>query len=239
MPYCTVIRMWPAPQGMQPMLWLAVHDMDVAEVRRLLENGASVEEEGVYVERNKPFLYDWEMQKSTPLQAACALLAHPCPEIVEMLLQYGASVSAMGDVKNSCLWYAVSSGCVEVVDLVLRYKADIHYIGVSRVTAIEKAVICMRANVSVIRALIEYGANVVDTRFDLVYEIERNSFMARLNTPEVVAVMKNDMTNAITAEKVTRHKCAAFAMTHHKRLGRDSIPNDLDPEVLRMILGRV
>jgi Ankyrin repeats (3 copies)/Ankyrin repeat len=220
----TMTTMVQSPQrGQHPLLWGAALLGNVRGVRELLEKGAEVDEEGVFIP-DEPLLYPSQLHKTTALQVACM---GNRTEIVQMLLEHGASVSFTGDTEKTALYYAARAGCFESVKLLLEHKADVYFEDDDGCTALHVAILTKKASADMLRVLIEHGSNVCTKNR---YGFSPMDACYRLCST-AQAVMK--------AEVVNREKCVAFAMCSNQRLAVWSDTKGLHPEVLKMILARV
>ncbi|KAI5245633.1 hypothetical protein E4T42_06686 [Aureobasidium subglaciale] len=119
----------------------AAADGDEEEVRRLLEQGASVE--GILDDRQ------------TPLQFA-AQEGHT--RIVQLLIEYGADINALG-YNGSALGLAAEKGNEEVVNLLLSRRALVDgNEGPSWSTPLQAA--CGKGHFGIAKALLDAGADV-------------------------------------------------------------------------------
>jgi ankyrin repeat protein len=208
------------PRVPPPALWYAALLGDVPRSRELIDTGANVHEEGVFIV-DMPWTHPSMLHKTTPIQEACL---NKRLQIVEILLESGADVSATGETGTPPLCYAARTGCVQSVQLLLRYNADVHSTNNDGCTALHLATIYGGDGYpDVVRVLIEHGADVLAQDEYGFTPFSRS----KANTPTWALLKK---------EVVTRDKCFAFAMGHHKRLGVGSMIANLDPELLRMLL---
>lgn len=191
------------------------------EVRSYLEEGDTVDCLGVGL----------DVPVCTPLQVVC--MGSRSPEVVKLLLEYGASVTFTGDTGSTPLALAAYEGCVDTVRLLLLYKADVNDFGsdADDLTPLEGCVMSDAACPLVASVLIEHGANVYRTGPDggTVLDILHDNDMIEQDVEESIEAV-------IEVELVTRGKCAAFAMAHKERLGAESIVKTLPPDVMRVIL---
>jgi ankyrin repeat protein len=213
-----------AAQGVESMLWLATFRGNVGQVRTLLENGAEVDEEGVYRGPDRKWAFQGKLVKTTPLQKACM---DGNWEIVDLLLQHGASVSFLGEAEKSPLFLAAQQGCQKSVELLLEKKADVYFEDKCGDTPLKIALICELASASLVRVLLDHGSNVFK---DHNREMETVIYDCG-DDPEIQDVIKQEIN--------TRHKCAAFAMALHERLGVGSKPQVFDLEIMHMIISAV
>jgi hypothetical protein len=200
---------------------------DAGSVRKFLEDGDVVDELAIHNKSDKEFLTVQDLHARTALQSVSGINA----EMVELLLRNGASVSLVRGTTMTPLEYAASASCLQSVELLLRYKADVHPKNGCLLSPLAMALLCPRVSVGVVAALIDHGANVYmknSSNPDMLDLIQFNVCMQE--------EVKRDIEGLVKTEMSTRDKCLAFAMAHHKRLGVGSVPNAIDPEVLRMIL---
>jgi ankyrin repeat protein len=211
----------------EPRLWLAAMMGLTDMVRSCLEEGDAVDCLGVCIDPEHPVPED-ELEFSTPLQQVC--MGSRFPEIVKLLLEYGASVTFTGDKQSTPLSLAAYEGCVDTVRLLLLHKADVHAIvpDIGDLTPLEGCVMSDHACPLVVAVLIEHGANVYTTWPDVLVRLHANT--------KIEEDVKADIEAVVKAEMVTRDKCVALAMAHQDRLGVDSMAKALPPDVLRDIL---
>jgi ankyrin repeat protein len=225
-----------------PALWVEAGDGDTDKVRQLLLAGANVEERG-WVDDN-PY---------TPLQIA-VLQNHT--DVVQLLLEHGADVSATYGRGCTPLHEAACFGHAEVAKVLLENGADVLATYDSGLTPLHQA--AQNAEAEVAKVLLQNGADVsakndrgwtplhwaVVNGHAVVVRVliehganilaENNDgetpvdYATRHRHPEVVAMLQ--------VAAATRAKCVAFAMGHHKRLGVGSLVAPLDAEVVRMVL---
>jgi ankyrin repeat protein len=213
------------PAGERCSIWYATFRKDEDGVAKLLENGADVDE-AHHHKTFKEWVSEEQLYTTTSLQLACR---QKNPEIVALLLKYGASVSVTGDTGRTPLWYAARAGCQASVELLLHYKADVYFQDMFDDTPLKIALMCGAASASLIRVLIDHGSNVHTIRSCKRQNIHVYSLLDSCGEgSEIHAVVKDGVE--------TRAKFAAFAMGHHKRLGPGSLPYALDTEIMKMIL---
>ena len=148
-------------------------------------------------------------------------------ELVQFLLEKGANVSAIFPNRGfSLLELAAHHGNEAVALLLLQHGADVSERDNNGLTALHTAAFIGRD--AVVQVLIEHRANV-----------SAEDINGR--TPQDLATSRGhiQVVGMLKAAAVTRAKCVAFAMGHHKRLGMGSRVEGLDPEVLRMVLEQV
>jgi len=216
------------------------------EARQLLLGGANIEE------ARAP-------HQTTPLQAAVLCDGHQRHvEVVNLLLEHGALVTVTNNRGETPLHQAAYLGHEAVALLLLQHGADVkgkangrtalHFAALGGHRAMAHLLLQQPSNVSavdnvgmtalhfaalkgheeVVEVLIEHRANVLAEDKDGCTAEDMATHQSHL---EVVAMLK--------AEAVSRAKCVAFAMGHHARLGKGSMVERLDPEVLRMVLKQV
>jgi ankyrin repeat protein len=229
----------PAPD---PALWVAACRGQTEEVRQRLLGGANIEERG--------------HKQSTPLQIAAA---KGRVEVVQLLLENGADTSATDDMGWTPLHQAASQGHAEVAKVLLENGADVSARRGSGAMPLQDAV--SFENEAVVEVLLEHGADVNGTdtsaedgwtmlhlaAFKGLAEVAKlllqhgANILAENNARQTARFVANFQSHhevvAILQEAtVTRAKCVAFAMGHHKRLGVGSLVAPLDAEVVRMVL---
>ena len=208
----------PAP-GVESRLWLATFRGEIEQVRTLLENGAEVDEEWVFIrDLNRKWVFPSELIKMTPLQRACM---DGNSDIVDVLLQHGAAVSFLGETEKSPLFLAAQQGCQKSVELLLDHKADIYFEDKWGDTPLKIALVCELASASLVQILIDHGSNVFTGRNRFVETVLSDCG----DDSEIQEVIKQEIE--------TRHKCGAFAMALHERLGVGLTPQVLDLEIIR------
>jgi ankyrin repeat protein len=144
-------------------------------------------------------------------------------EIVKVLLEAGASVSATNDYGSSPLHVAAYGGSVGAVDLLLKNKADVSSIDRTDSTALHRA--AFSGSVEVVQKLIHHGANVQAEKSggETAEDVARSR-----GHPRVVDMLQT--------ETLHKGKCVALAMGLHERLGVESRVRNLEPEVVQMVM---
>jgi ankyrin repeat protein len=200
-----------AAPAQQPALWLAARWGRTQEVRQRLLGGANIEERSGH------------LIASTPLQVA---VRGGHTDVVQVLLEHGADVSADCCNRYTPLHVAAIYGHAELVMLLFQHGADVSATDANECTPLHWA--ACRGHAEVVRVLIEHRANIVaeDNAARTPEDVATH-----FGHPEVVAMLQE--------AAVTRAKCVAFAMGHHKRLGVGSLVAPLDAEVVRMVLDLV
>jgi ankyrin repeat protein len=156
----------------------------------------------------------------TPLHRA-AFNGHEA--VVKVLLENGSDVSVRDNDGDSPLHMAAFQGREGLVKVLLENGADVNEMPFRGMTALHWAAV--QGYVQLVRVLIEHRANIL-VEDNHGYTAE---YLATFEGhPEVVAILQE--------AAVTRAKCVAFAMGHHKRLGVGSLVAPLDAEVVRMVL---
>jgi hypothetical protein len=154
----------------------------------------------------------------SPLHAA-VVCGHPA--VVKVLLENGASVLTTNAIGQSPIHASIRCDDEQSLELLLLHGVPLNVESHSGSTPLMLAVsLGLEAKV---RMLLRYKANV----------LERNSMGT---IPSDLPVDFPVIQALLSEEEENRHKCLAFAMSHHERLGVGSMAQLLDPEVLRMIL---
>jgi hypothetical protein len=130
--------------------------------------------------------------------------------IVAMLLRAGADANFVSEEGTTCL---TAAGDVCMVQILMENSNLREF--ADKTDALKLAVTCNQVDLALL--LLEYGADINSVDWGV--------------HPETLA--------AFDSEMLRRAKCEAFAMGHHPRLGAGSRVLSLDPDVLRMVLGRV
>jgi ankyrin repeat protein len=194
-----------------------------------------------------------DFQHCTPLHDT------PNEAIALLLLQHGADVSATDGSGLTPLHKAALEGHAEVAKVLLEHGADVSARRGSGAMPLQDAIDCK--NEAVVEVLLEHGADVNGTdtsaedgwtmlhlaAFKGLAEVVKLLLQhganilavnnARQTARFVAAFQSHHEVVAILQEAtVTRAKCVAFAMGHHKRLGVGSLVAPLDAEVVRMVL---
>ena len=202
-----------------PELWVAAERGETEGVRRLLAGGADIETRG-------------GLHQVSPLVIAVGMgciargksLAR-YEELVLLLLQHGADVSATDIFGRPALHVAASNGLEAVVLLLLQHGADVSSKGGDGWSPLHEA--ARQGLEQAILMLLEHGADVSST--DWLGQTPEEVARQRSH-PEVAAMLK---------EAVSRAKCVAFAMGLLGRLGSESWVHALDVETMRMVLEQV
>jgi ankyrin repeat protein len=180
-------------------------------------------DEGVDVNKTSWYVREGENEgrDCTPLMAA-ATNGHT--DTVKLLLEHGADVSYKDIFGRNALYNAVLQGHIECVALLLGYNSDVHDEDVMKTSVIFAAVFL--GHVEIVRMLLRDKVNVMTITSDGFYLHE----FTRGNQ-EIITILED--------EKMRLDKILSFSMSHHPRLGADSMAVGLDPEVLRMVLSFV
>jgi ankyrin repeat protein len=164
----------------------------------------------------------------TPLHKA-AKQGHA--ESVKVLLQHGADVSATSNRGLMALHEAAYHGHAEVAKVLLENGADVLATSMQGMMALHWA--AGTGQVEVVRVLIEHRANI------LAEDNEGRTAQFWATVGMKPGGKKSQVVAILQVAAVTRAKCVAFAMGHHKRLGVGSLVAPLDAEVVRMLLDLV
>jgi ankyrin repeat protein len=181
-----------------------------------LDEGADINKTAWYVKEG-----DSNGRDCTPLMAAAV---NGNTDTVKLLLEHGADVSYKDILGRNAMYNAVLQGYTECVALLLRYNSDVHDEDVMKTPVIFAAVFL--GHVEIVRMLLRAKVNVMTKTSDgfHLYEFARGN-------QEIVTILDD--------EKMRLDKILSFSMSHHPRLGVDSMAVELDPEVLRMVLSFV
>jgi len=255
----------PAPD---PALWIAARKGRRQVVRRLLENGADIEETGGrLLDRGDDIFFE-----SSPLWEAASKGREG---VVLLLLENGADVSATcdetqeDDVRRddvTPLMAATLQGHYEVMGILLEHGADVNardgwYDTALHHVFVSQAAPSVRAY-GMARLLVHAGADVsapnINGRAPLHAAAEGHETVVALllangaeadvwtrntddgRTPENVAAFFGHTEIAAMLAEVRRIKsCEAFAMGHQERLGEGSRVRALDAGVVQMVLEHV
>ena len=211
-----------------PTLWTAASGGRTEEARKLLADGADVEEKG------GPGGTPLE-NATTPLFGAAFLCGKPPYwfevhteriSVVRLLLDHGADTSAQNRFGWTPLFCAAIRGNEEVVHLLLDRGADVAAKSSSGWTPLHGASHWGCGDVA--RQLLDHGA---DTSPKDNYERTPTDLAKARAHHKIVAMLK--------AEEARRGKCVAFAMGQHERLGTGSRVRGLEEGVVRMVLEHV
>jgi ankyrin repeat protein len=231
------MELYPSP------LWKAVFLNRVDKAHRLILSGADVNQESVFLDT-----------KHTILSTAAT---HSTPEMVTMLLESGAKIdeTADGTISNA-MEAALLSHQVGVVHALLQYGDNLNVTDFGGETPLHYA--ANMNSVALMQFLLEQGLDidaVDDIGYTAMHYASQYGNLAAVEillkhkcnvlaetdlckTPEHLADKAGhiEVANLIRVELATKSRCVAFAMGHHKRVGKGSVVESLDPEVLRMIL---
>jgi len=131
--------------------------------------------------------------------------------IVSMLLRAGADANFVSEEGTTCL---TAAGDVCMVQILMENSPYLREFA-DKTAALRIAVDCNQVDLALL--LLQYGADIKSVDWGV--------------HPETLT--------AFDSEMLRRAKCEAFAMGHHPRLGAGSRVSSLNPDVLRMVLGRV
>ena len=143
-----------------------------------------------------------------------------------LVVERGAKVSYLDNDGYTALHVACSMNQPEAVELLLKHGADMYRANDSGLLPIHVAAI--GNSIAVVRLLIQHGFNVLETGGlrDTARDVAES-----YGHLELIRILEES--------ELKLEKCVAFAMSHHARIGSESMPSALDPEVLRMIIQRV
>jgi hypothetical protein len=144
-------------------------------------------------------------------------------EVAKVLLENGADVSAMDNEGRTPLGIATFPARAEVMRVLLEHGADVNGKNEDGWTALHLA--ARLGHAEVVGLLLQHRANILAEDND---GRTAQFWATNKGHPEVVAMLQ--------AAAVTRAKCVAFAMGHHKRLGVGSLVAPIDAEVVKMVL---
>jgi ankyrin repeat protein len=143
-----------------------------------------------------------------------------------LVLERGARLGSLDNDGCSALQVACVSGELDAVKLLIELGSDLYHLNYDGDNCLIIAV--NQENGELIRMLLKHKMDVFAVGTDGVTARE---FAAQYDLYDIVDILAE--------EEATLAKCAAFAMSHHQRLGAQSMAKALDPEVLRMIINRV
>jgi ankyrin repeat protein len=196
---------------------------------------------------------------ATPLHAAA--VGHEgldTQDLVAMLLEHRADVSAKDNDGLSSLHYAAQMGRKGVTRLLLENRADV--LGKTDFGATPMHYAAGEDHGDVVLLLREHGADPLATDVDGETPLHWAARQGRKEaTRLLVAVGSDDLSRTdagmtpenmatachphvvatLKAERVRREKCEAFAMGQLERLGAGSRVRVLDPGVVRMVVDLV
>jgi ankyrin repeat protein len=188
------------------------------DVQRLLDGGADIDKQvwftdGVPGDASR-------LTNMTLLHVACA---HGHGNVVRVLLENGACMSIKDNLGRTPLYIAVYEGDNECAELLLQRGSDVNTecLGMA---ALHTAVV--NEDMGMVLKLLRYNASVLTPN--------RNGHVARY-----YSTTSPDIDEILREEEETTHKCLAFAMSHHHRLGAGSMVSALDPELVRKVLEHV
>ena len=206
-----------------PDLWVAAARGNPQRVRRLLAGGADVEKKGG-LSQTSPLFAAARMGTIFTIASAESYARHE--EVVLLLLQHSADVSAADVFGRTALHVSSWQGHEAVVLLLLQHGADVS--SKTKLGSSPLHMAALKGHKQVILTLLEHGADVSST--DLVGQ-----------TPEGLATSHSHLQAAamLKAEAVSRAKCVAFAMGLLGRLGAESWVHALDAEMVRKVLEQV
>ena len=198
-----------------PALWTAAQDGRVEEVRQLLSEDADIDQRGGPCQ-------------SSPL---CEAVCHDHEEVVQMLLENGAEVSARSNNGYTPLHCAALSGHEALALVLLAKGAEVSARSTNGLAPLHCAALCGTEPVA--RVLLHVGADLQSTTDD---GRTAEDIATQYSHPQVAAMLKAE---EVRREEVHRARCEAFAMGHQERLGAGSRVRWLDAGVLRMVLEQV
>jgi ankyrin repeat protein len=160
------------PNSNFTLLMFAAREGHIAVVRYLLDAGATIDTGGLKAAGTA-------MMQSVENRKA---------DIVKVLLDHGAKVSARDPAQNTAMFYAASNNDTEMLDLLLSHKADVNVHNMNSHTPLHSA--AREGHAEAIHWLVNHGC-------------ELNTPNVRKWSPLHVAVLKG-------------HKLAARALLSHK-----------------------
>ena len=202
-----------------PELWISARDGETEEVVRILEEDPDVEERG-------------GGRATSPLHEA-ARGGHV--EILLLLLDHGAVVSAQNTSLTTPLHLAALMGRGAVLLLLLDHGADASSKDNFGGTALHSAALAGQRETA--RLLLHRGADLQSKTNDGRTPEDMATARSHPQIPnshrQVAEMLRAE---AVRREAVRRAQFEAFAMGHQERLGAGSRVRWLDAEVVRMVL---
>ena len=201
--------------GSGPSFWSLVRDGMSVQVQQSINEGFDISKMVGYND-------DLRSDRSVMTSMTALHIAAACgrPNVVAVLLDNGASLSTRDGHGCTPMHCAVRNEEVECAELLLRAGSHTTTENRSHETPLDTAV--FNGNVDMVRMLLEYKANACmpnsQGRFPKFYA----------SSLEIYEILQEEEDKAA--------KKTAFAMSHHKRLGGESVVCEVSPDVLREIL---
>jgi hypothetical protein len=201
--------------GSGPSFWFLVMRGMSKEVQQEINKGFDV---NMMVGYND----DQRSDRSVMTEMTALHIAAACghPNVVAVLLENGASLSTRDGRGCTPMHCAVRNEELECARLLLKAGSHTNTENNFHETPLDTA--AFKGNVDMVRMLLEYKANAC------VPNSQGRFPMSYVFTAEIYEILEEE------EEKAT--KKTAFAMSHHKRLGGESVMCEVPPDVLREIL---
>jgi ankyrin repeat protein len=201
--------------GSGPSFWFLVMRGMSEEVQQSIDKGFDVRKVVGYNDDQRSDVSVMTEMTALHIAAACG---HP--SVVAVLLKNGASLSTKDGRGCTPMHCAVRNEELECARLLLQAGSHTNTENNFHETPLDTAV--FKGDVAMIRMLLEYKANACmpnsKGRFPKFYA----------PTVEIYEILQEEEDKAA--------KKTAFAMSHHKRLGGESVVCEVSPDVLREIL---